>query len=153
MNVEKIMETEVEVCTPEMSIRDCANLMLSADCGQIPVVASQESRKLVGLITDRDIVCRVVAQGIDSKEAKVEKYMTKKACTVKPQDTLECALKIMGEKQVRRLPVVDEDMNCIGIVSQSDISTYGEKEETGELVRKISQPTAQGRPTQNIQTH
>jgi CBS domain-containing protein len=153
MRVEEVMTKDVAVCTPNTVIKDCANLMVKEDCGEIPIVESNENKKLVGVITDRDITCRVVAKGIDPSNAKVEDYMTEKVFTVKKEDDLERSSQLMSEKQVRRLPVVDDNMNCIGIVSQAHIARHFSEEKAGELAKDLSEPHEQNQgeePTQNL---
>jgi len=134
----EVMTKNAAVCSPDMSIKDCANLMLENDCGEIPIVESDKNCKLVGVITDRDITCRVVAKGKDPINARVKDFMTKDIFTVKENDDLERCAQLMSEKQVRRLPVVDEKMNVVGIVSQAHVARYASIQKAGELAKNIS---------------
>lgn len=150
MFVKDIMTKDVAVCSLDSKIKECANLMVDNDCGEIPIVASQNDKKLVGVITDRDITCRVVAGGIDPNEAKVKDYMTKNIYTVRVDDNLEHCQQLMSEYQVRRLPVVDENMNCIGLVSQAHAARHISEQEAGELAKNLSRSHSENTPTQNI---
>lgn len=143
MRAQDIMTKAPACCAPEDSVRDAARLMVENDCGQIPVV---EGGVLVGIITDRDITCRCVAEGKDSG-TPVAEAMSKSAITVTPDSSLDECCKKMEDNQIRRLPVVDEDGKCCGIVSQADIAQSAKKEETGDLVRHVSKPSEQSAGT------
>ena len=110
--------------------------MVEADCGEIPVTDS--ANRLVGVITDRDIVCRVVAKGKDPSAATAGEFMTQPAVVVKEETTLEEVMNIMEKHQIRRVPVVDASGSCCGIISQADIALCANEERAGELVREVS---------------
>ena len=112
--------------------------MVKNDCGEIPVV--DDSGTLVGVITDRDIACRCVADG-KSSDTSVEDVMTSSPITVTPDTSVDDCRSKMEDNKVRRLPVVDESGKCCGIVSQADIARHGNEKETGDLVREVSEPT------------
>jgi CBS domain-containing protein len=113
-------------------------MMVANDCGEIPVVESTQSRKLVGVITDRDIVCRAIAEARSPATTTVQNCMTKDVVTAKQDATLEEIRQLMEDHQIRRIPVVDDDSCCCGIVSQADIAVRGPADETGEMVREVS---------------
>jgi len=118
------------------SIVDAAKLMRGEDTGIAPVV---DGDRLVGVITDRDIAVRVVAEGRDPEATKVDEIASEDLVTVDPQQDLEEALRLMAQHQVRRLPVVEEDGRLVGIVSQADVARHADAERTGEVVEEISE--------------
>lgn len=152
--VKDIMQPNAALSTPNMTLKDCANLMVKNDCGEIPIVESEKNKKLVGVITDRDIICRAVAKGLNPEKTIINDFMTKEDIyTVKENDKIDKCSQLMSEKKVRRLPVVDEKMNCVGIISQAHIARYGSVEEAGELIKNISQSnkSSQKDSTQNLE--
>jgi CBS domain-containing protein len=118
------------------SVVDAAKLMRGEDAGIAPIV---DGDRLVGVITDRDIAVKVVAEGRDPKETKVEDVASTNLVTIDPQQDLDEALRLMALHQVRRLPVVEEDGRLVGIVAQADVARHADAERTGELVEEISE--------------
>jgi CBS domain-containing protein len=118
------------------SVAYAAKMMRDEDVGVAPIV---ESDKLVGMLTDRDIAVRVVAEGKDPERVTVREVASKQVVTVDPQQDLEEALRIMAKHQVRRLPVLEEDGRLVGVVAQADVAREGDDKETGQLVQEISQ--------------
>ena len=116
-------------------VAEAAKLMKSENVGSLPVT---EGDRLVGMVTDRDIVVRVVAEGKDVQSATVGEIASKDLVTVDPQQNLDEALRLMAQHQVRRLPVVEEDGRLVGILAQADIAQQGEDTKTGQMVEKIS---------------
>jgi CBS domain-containing protein len=141
MTVKELMSDEVACCTPDTSLRDVASLMVDHDCGAIPVIESATSRKLVGLITDRDIICRTLAQGKDPFHMAVGDCMSTPVVTVAPDSAVEECTRKMEQSQVRRLVVVDRSGDCIGMVAQADLARHAEACRTGDMVEKVSQET------------
>ena len=141
MQVGDIMTEDPACCTPETSIQEAARLMVDNDCGCVPVVESEENPKPVGVITDRDICCRAVAEGKDATSTTVGECMTAECVTVTPQTSVEDCCNAMEENQIRRAVVVDERGSCCGMVAQADIARQAAQEQTSEVVRDISQPT------------
>ena len=135
-NVSEIMTTGVHIIQPQESLRQAATLMQELDIGVLPVC---DGVRLLGMLTDRDITVYGVAQGLNADEACVSDVMTENIeyCTG-DQDTEE-VMRLMGEKQIRRLPVVDMDKNLIGIVSLGDLALR-QPGHIDETVRQISQP-------------
>jgi CBS domain-containing protein len=117
------------------SIVDAARLMKSEDVGSIPVT---EGDRLVGIVTDRDIAIRVVAEGKDVQSMTVGEIASKDLVTIDPQQDLDEALRLMAQHQVRRLPVVEEDGRLVGILAQADIAHQGDDTKTGQVVEQIS---------------
>jgi CBS domain-containing protein len=110
--------------------------MRSEDVGSLPVV---EGERLVGVLTDRDIATRVVAEGKDSSATSVGEVLSGDPVTVTPEENLDEALAKMSRHQVRRLPVVEEDGRLVGVLAQADVAGEGRDKETGELVQEISE--------------
>ena len=137
--VKDIMTENPACCTPDTSVQEAARLMVKNDCGEIPVVESPENPKPVGVVTDRDICCRVVAEGKDS-QTMVADCMTTPCVTVTPEDSVEDCCRVLEENQIRRVPVVDEQGNCCGIVAQADIAQSASEEQVAEVVQEVSQP-------------
>ena len=140
MRVRDIMTVHMAFCMPEKPVDEVAGMMVASDCGAIPVV-DPETRKAVGIVTDRDIVCRAVAKGLDPALVRVEEIMTMPIVAVRPDDSLENCLTVMESAQVRRVPVVDAQGLLCGMVSQADIARAAPPQETGHLVHDISKPT------------
>lgn len=142
MIVSKIMTTELTCCTPHTSLHEAAKLFIKADCGMLPVVDSLDSMRILGAITDRDIVCRILAEGDNPLQRKVADCMTTPAFVIAPHDTLEFSAELMEQHKIRRLIVIDEDGCAIGVVSQADIALQN-RSITGELLEHLSKPTHQ----------
>jgi CBS domain-containing protein len=132
--IRAIMTENPKTCGPQDSVIDAAKLMASEDVGPIPIV---EGEKLVGIVTDRDIVIRVVAEGRDAQSTTLGEIASTDIATVSPDDDLDRALEVMGSKQIRRLPVV-EGQRLIGIVAQADVARHAEETKVGDVVEDIS---------------
>ena len=137
----QIMSRNPASSTTNDSVETAAKLMKTEDVGSIPVVQTQESRRLVGIITDRDIVVNVVAEGRDAKSTRVEQVMTRNPVTCRENDDVQKALDAMTEHQVRRIPVVDNSDRLIGIIAQADVATRTDNpQKTAQVVEEISKP-------------
>ncbi len=142
MKVEEIMTSDPACCTPKNTLKDVAQMMVGHDCGEIPVVEDKETMLPIGVITDRDIVCRTVAIGLNPLEMTVADCMTKPCVTVTPDMSVEECSGILEENQIRRVPVVDADGSCCGIVSLADIALHARQKIVAEVVKEVSEPTA-----------
>ena len=138
MQVRDIMTDKPACCAPDDTVKDAARLMVENDCGEIPVVDA--SGAPLGVVTDRDIACRCVAEG-KSLDTPVSEVMSAPAVTVTPETSVDDCCATMEENQIRRVPVVDEGGKCCGMVSQADIARSADEEETSELVRNVSEPS------------
>ena len=138
MKAKEIMSKTPSVVTPDTSVQEAARMMQTEDVGVLPVVDSQGSRRLVGLITDRDIAIRVVAEGRTS--ATVSDAMTSNPKSAKPDDSVKDVMALMGKEQVRRIPIVDDSGSIVGIVAQADIVLEGDDKRAERTIEKISQP-------------
>ena len=136
-----VMTPDPVCCSPTTTLDQVAKLMTHSDCGEIPVIDTAD--RLVGVITDRDIVCRVVAEGKNPTAYKVEDYMSQPVVTVSADMSLDEVVATMEKHQIRRVPVVDEHGCCAGIISQADIAWTGPEHEVAELVREVSRDTNQ----------
>jgi CBS domain-containing protein len=133
--IKELMSVRPRTVKAGDSVVEAAKLMKGEDAGIAPIV---EDGRLVGVVTDRDIVVRVIAEGRDPHETKVEDIASQNLVTVDPQQDLDEALRLMARHQVRRLPVVEEDGRLVGIVAQADIATHASDSQTGEVVEEIS---------------
>ena len=133
-SIKEIMTRDVRACEPNATVADAAKVMAQEDVGPVPIV---EDGRLVGIVTDRDIVVRVVAEGRDPNATTVKEIASTDLVTVSPGDDLDEALKLLAERQVRRLPVVEGD-RLVGIVAQADVARLGKDKQTGEVVEEIS---------------
>ena len=125
---------------PDDTVDKVAQLMKKEDIGPVPVVDDEQNKRLVGIVTDRDLALKVVAEGRDPQTTKVEEVMTRKLITCRPDDDVESAMKAMAQYQLRRIPVVDDANRLVGIISQADVATrVDEPEKTAEVVKEISE--------------
>jgi CBS domain-containing protein len=135
MRCREIMTKSVKTATPETSLREAAVLMREGDMGAVPIV---DGGKLVGIVTDRDIVVRVIADGKDAA-TPINEAMTAELFTVKPDDFVFEAIRLMGDKQVRRIPVIDNSGGLVGIIAMADVALETEDErEIAETLEEIS---------------
>jgi CBS domain-containing protein len=135
-SISELMTRDPRTVTTDSTVAEAARTMRDVDAGVIPIV---EGERLVGVVTDRDIAVRVVAEGKDPQTTKVTEIASKDLVTIDPQQDLDEALRLMAQHQVRRLPVVEEDGKLIGIVAQADVASHADEKRTGEVVEKISQ--------------
>jgi CBS domain-containing protein len=127
--------------TPEASLEDVAKLMVQHECGEIPVVESHNSLQPIGVVTDRDIVCRFVARGKNPLAYTAEHCMSQPVMTVVIDAPLSEAVDMMERHQIRRLPVTDAQGFLVGIVAQADIAWSEDEREVAKLVREVSRDT------------
>ena len=139
MRVQDVMTKDPACVTPGATIREAAQIMQRENVGIIPVVEEKGDKRLVGVVTDRDIAIRVVAEGKDPQATKVDEVASREIVTVDPEQNLDEALRLMAQHQVRRLPVVEEDGRPVGILSQADVARAGDDAETGRVVQEISE--------------
>src|SRR6266545_4443774 len=125
-------------CLPTDRAQQVAKLMCDRDVGAMPVVVDQQSRKLVGMITDRDLCCSVVAQGLDPKTTTIQKLISSTPLTCREGENIEACERLMQEHQVRRIPIVDAEDRVIGIVSQADLALKDKPERVSKTIAEIS---------------
>ncbi len=133
--------TRNPVCAqPEDTVVNVARLMKEKDIGPVPIVEDKISKKLLGIVTDRDLAIKVVAAGRDPKTTLVKDVMTKVVITCRADDDIETTLDAMSQNQLRRILVVDDGNMLVGIIAQADVATrMDEPEKTAEVVKEISQ--------------
>ena len=136
--VADVMTPGVETTTSSEALRDAARTMREGDFGSMPVV---DDGRLVGILTDRDIVVRGVAEGLDPKVARVGDVASRTPVAVAPDQDLDEAMELMAEHRVRRLPVID-DGRLVGVLSQADVALEAKEKKTGEVVQQISEPSS-----------
>ena len=140
MKIQDIMSAEPSTVTPDTPITEAARLMKEHNIGMLPVVESEGSRRLVGVVTDRDITIRHVAEGHLS-DCPVREAMTDNVSTAKADENVERVMTLMAQEQVRRIPIVDERGDLVGVVSQADIVLEsGDDKKAEQTVEQISRP-------------
>lgn len=139
MRVSEVMTASVETCSPDDTLQAVAKRMVSLDVGVLPVC---ESDRIVGMVTDRDIVVRAVARGEDVKACKAGDVMTPDVVSCGPDDSVVDAARLMAAHQVRRLVVIDDQKRLCGIVALGDLALEGEDDKlTGRVLEHISEPS------------
>ena len=134
-SIREVMTSNPQSVEPSTSVAEAARLMRDEDIGSLPVV---EGGKLTGILTDRDIASRAVAEGRDPQSTNVGEVASSDLVTVDPQQDLDEALRLMARHQVRRLPVVEEDGRLVGVLAQADVAQSGDDRQTGQMVEEIS---------------
>jgi CBS domain-containing protein len=136
-----IMTPQPECCTPDDSVIEVARVMETRDVGVVPIVESQDTRRIVGVITDRDIVLRVVAQGYDPNEiVSVRDIMTNELVTCTTEADVLHVEELMKERKVRRVLVLDDHGAVVGIVSMADLAQKTDEMQVGDTEKAITQP-------------
>ncbi len=133
--VREAMTASPKVVSSDTTVVDAARAMTTENVGSLPIV---DQEKLVGIVTDRDLVTNVLAKDLDPRKVPVSDVGTENPVFVRPEDPLDAALQRMAEQQVRRLPVV-EDGRLVGILAQADVSRTAQAESTGRMVEEISE--------------
>ena len=135
-----VMTKDLVYSSPDDMVADVAQLMKKEDIGPVLIVREDsEGKRLVGIVTDRDLAIKVVGEGLDPQNTKVESVMTREVITCRAEEDVQHAMRAMAEYQLRRIPVVDVDGMLVGIISQADVATrLNEPETTAEVVREIS---------------
>jgi CBS domain-containing protein len=135
MKVKDAMHRGVEWVSPDTSLAEVARLMRRHDIGAVPV---GENDRLIGMVTDRDIVCRGLAEDKDPRKLTAREVMTKGIVFCRSEEDLDEATKTMEDRQIRRLPVIDANRRMVGILSLGDVSSAGEKDLSGEVLQAVS---------------
>ena len=139
-----VMTRNPVYCLPTDSVIHAAQLMRDHDVGPVPVVESHESRKVVGIVTDRDLALKIVAAGRDGNTT-LQEVMTRAPALCHATDTVQAALDEMTDNQVRRVPIVDGEERLVGIISQADVATrVGVPRKTADVVERVSRPAESG---------
>jgi CBS domain-containing protein len=134
--IRELMTENPSTCEASTPVVEAAKVMVREDVGPIPVV---EGGRLTGVVTDRDLVVRVLAEGRDPQSTTVGEIATGDVVTISPDASLDEALKLLASNKVRRLPVVEGD-RLVGILAQADVARHAQEVQTGEVVEEISRP-------------
>ena len=148
MKARDLMTPDPVCCTPADTVEKAAQLVSENDCGCVPVVEDLETKKIVGTITDRDIACRCVGEG-KGPQTTVRQAMSEDPNCCRPEDDIRDVERIMAERQVRRVPVIDDQGCCVGMIAQSDLARE-EMRRAANVVKDVSQPTAGSRTNADV---
>jgi CBS domain-containing protein len=140
-NCQEIMTGNPECCLVDDKVYTIAQRMQSENIGALPVVENHQTKKLIGIVTDRDLAVRVVGASRDSTNTLVCDVMTSKLVVCHPGDDVNATLEVMARHQIRRIPVVDNEGKVVGIIAQADVATrLNNQVKTGHMIGQISQP-------------
>jgi CBS domain-containing protein len=134
------MTSDPACCLATDSAQQVAGMLRKLNVGAIPVVTDHESRRLIGMITDRDLCCSVVADGLDPRGAPVEKSMSVSPVSCREGENLNDCERLMQERQVRRIPIVDDVGRVVGIVSLADLALKDKPDKVAKTVAEVSKP-------------
>ena len=141
MKVLDVMTSDPICCVPTDSAQQVAKILRDSNVGSLPVVEDQESGKLIGMITDRDLCCSIVtSDSLTAKSTSIQQFISLDPVTCREDEDLEQCERAMQEHQIRRIPVVDAEGRCIGIVSQADLALKEKPENVAKTVAEISKP-------------
>ncbi len=140
MNIKDVMTLNPTCCPPNATLEDVAEVMRDEDIGEVPIVATDGAKKLLGVLTDRDIVVRAVAAGGDISVVKASDCMTAPAVTCNESDTLEDCAQAMASHRIRRMPIVDENGELCGIVAQADLQATDARSLKEQVADRVSTP-------------
>jgi CBS domain-containing protein len=141
MRVKELMTRQPICCHPSDTAQTVAKILRDEDIGSMPVISDGDSERLEGIITDRDLCCAIVAQGLDPKTTPIEGYITRDLVTCRPEQSLDSCEKLMQTHRIRRILVVDQELRCIGILSQADLALSDESNRVHKTVAEISKPS------------
>jgi CBS domain-containing protein len=140
MTLKEIMTTDVQVVAPDCKLIEAAQKMRDLDVGAVPVC---DGERLIGVITDRDIVVRGIAEGLSAQDADVRSLTSGPVVYAFEDDSVENASKLMQERRIRRLPVINREKRLVGIVALADLALKGQDAaKSGETIQKVSEPAA-----------
>jgi len=138
MKIKEVMSPNPVCCTPGDSAQMVARIMRDGNIGSVPVVIDQQSRELVGVITDRDLCCSIVADGLDPKTTPIQKFISLDPVTCRDGENVEKCERAMQEHQIRRIPIVDSDNR---VIAQADLALRDKPEKVSKTVAEISKPS------------
>ena len=151
MRAQEMMTENPACCTPQDSVQDAARKMEDMDCGCLPVVSDLETKEIVGVVTDRDLACRCLGEG-KGADTRVREVMSASPSCCTPDSDLDEVERIMAERQVRRVPVVDQNNCCVGIIAQADLARADAESsrDVRRTVEQISEPTDRARSNADV---
>lgn len=138
LKLKEIMSTEIEILSPESTIQQAAERMRRCGIGMLPIC---DGARILGTLTDRDITIRATAEGNDPRVTRVSEVMSSDVCYCYEDDDVNVVARIMRDRQIRRMPVLDRGKNLVGIVSLGDIALYADQSTAGNALEGISQPS------------
>jgi CBS domain-containing protein len=141
MKVREIMSANPTCCTANDSAQSVAHMMCNQNVGSIPVIADRQSRTLIGMITDRDLCCSVLAHGLNPKTTRIEEFVSYTPVSCREGENIDRCEHLMQEHQIRRIPVVDGENRVIGIVAQADLALKEKADKVHRTVAEISKPS------------
>jgi CBS domain-containing protein len=141
MKVQEVMTQHPLCCRATDMAQVVAQILRDEDIGSLPVIEDGASKRLIGIITDRDLCCSIVAEGLDPKTTSIEAYVTRDPVTCRSEQSLDSCEKLMQMHQIRRMLVVDQDLRCIGIVSEADVARVDESDKVHRTVAEVSKPS------------
>ena len=141
MRAKDVMRADPAVVTPADTVEMAAQAMLERDCGALPVVSDADSRRVIGIVTDRDIAIRSVARG-KGPGTRVSEVMTRSVTRCPENADIADVERTMADRQIRRVVIVDNEECCVGIVSQADIARAAKSSDVAAVVERISEPRA-----------
>ena len=141
MKVREIMSANPTCCTANDSAQSVASMMCNQNVGSIPVIADPQSRTLMGMITDRDLCCSVLARGLDPKKTRIQEFVSYSPVSCREGENIDHCERLMQEHQIRRIPVVDGENRVLGIVAQADLALKEKADKVHRTVAEISKPS------------
>ena len=139
MKCNEVMTKTPLCCLPNDLVTKAAQLMKSENIGSIPVIENDQTKKLVGIVTDRDLALKIIADGLDATSTRVDAVMTREVVTCHADDNSQKALDAMSKYQLRRIPIVDGDNKVVGIIAQADVATrVDHPKRIAEVVKEVS---------------
>lgn len=152
MNARDIMAESPACCTPSDTVEHAAKLMIENDCGCIPVVEDTQTNRLIGVVTDRDLACRCLGQG-KGADTRVSEVMSENPSCCSTDADLQEVEQIMAMRQVRRVPVIDDQGCCVGMIAQADLARENRavgNREVGRIVERVSVPSDEPRSSIDV---
>lgn len=140
MKVQQVMTEHPVCCRPTDTAQTVAQMLRDQNIGSMPVVADGDSGRLLGIITDRDLCCRILAEGLDPRTTLIDAYITRDLVTCRAEQSLDSCAKLMQMHQLRRILIVDKYAICVGILSQADLARSDQSEKVHRTVAEISKP-------------
>ena len=141
MRVQEVMSRQPVCCLSRDTAQVVAKILRDEDIGSLPVVSDRSLAHLEGIITDRDLVCRVISEGLNPQTTTIEAFITRNPVTCRPEQSLESCEKLMQTHQIRRIPVVDKNGCCVGILSQADVARSEAADKVHKTLAEISRPS------------
>jgi CBS domain-containing protein len=134
MKIREVMTHSPQCCYLSDLSQTVAQMLRDEDIGAMPVLSDRESRRLEGIITDRDLCCSIISAGLDPRTTRIEAFVSRSVITCRPEQSLDSCQKLMQIHQVRRILVVDSDAHCVGIVSQADLARSEDSQEVHRTI-------------------